>query len=114
MKKAMVLLAVTCVLCGLASAGGKGAVKTDLVDFYTGEIVGWVTVTGDQILNVHVKDGAPDLEAVVYTDGASDELTTNKNGVGNANLQLDTAATETYVVVVAPGVLYVAYPVPMP
>lgn len=31
MRKALILLAITCVLCGLAFAGGKGAVKADMV-----------------------------------------------------------------------------------
>ncbi len=53
MKKALVLLAITCLLCGSALAGGKGAVKADMVvhtDSATLEIPAG-TVVGSVILN---------------------------------------------------------------
>lgn len=84
MKKIMILLAATSLLCGLALAGGNGAVKTDMV-VYTdsgtdevpaGTVIGSVnlntTAAGTLIVVVNLDDAIPleddpDTEAVEDT-----------------------------------------------
>jgi hypothetical protein len=59
MKRAMILLAVTCVLCGLALAGGNGAIKADLTDRVApnpvvGSFVANVPAAKKLIIEVHL------------------------------------------------------------
>ena len=104
MKKAMILLAVTCILCGLAFAGGNGAVKAPLVDREdtadpptpVGFLVATVAATPKANVTISVKGGEPDTEYDVWIKVNGDNLTwpgdpsttlsTNKQGQGNAHV----------------------------
>jgi len=88
MKKAMILLAVTCALCGLALAAGKGAVKADMVvhtdsgteEMPAGTVVGSVnlntTADGCLIVVVNLDDAAQpeDDETTDPDEGVYDSL----------------------------------------
>jgi hypothetical protein len=122
MKKALVFLAITCLLCGLAFAGGKGAVKADMV-IHTdsaaygtpGTVVGSVnlntTAEGTLIVVVNLDNAAqpvddettdPDegiYDSLVWINGvkiegqvAVDCLKVNAKGQGTANYQVDLGA----------------------
>ena len=104
MKKAMLLLAVTCVLGSLAMAGGKGAVKAPLVDREedpepvtpVGFLVANVAATPKANIQISVKAGEADTEYDVWVKvngvnltwpgDPSATLSTNKNGQGNVHV----------------------------
>jgi ABC-type sugar transport system substrate-binding protein len=100
MKKSLVFTLLFLVsLATYALAQGQGAVRAEF-----DPNVGWVnlntTADGKLIVTAHLEDGAPDLEYSVtlrvrYEDGTTDiledvaTLTTNGQGKGNANVQVD-------------------------
>jgi hypothetical protein len=100
MKKVMILLTVFCLICGLAHAGGNGAVKTPLVDREGGAEVGFlvanVAATPKANIEISVKAGEPDTlyDVWVKVNGVnltwpgdpSTTLSTNKQGKGNAHV----------------------------
>lgn len=109
MKKAMILLALTCVLCGLALANGNGAQKVDLFTApiaADSEVVGWVifnvNAEGVVIAEVHLNDGEEGTYIVRLNRGDNDSyvanvdedtVTVNKAGKGNAHLAGDLAGS---------------------
>ena len=121
MRKAMISLATVCLLCGLAFAGGKGAVKADMVvhtdsgtaEMPAGTVVGSVnlntTASGTLIVVVNLDDAVQlqddplteEEEDVLYdcrirVNGeavdAVDCLKINANGEGTANVKVDLGA----------------------
>ena len=110
MKKAMILLAVTSLLCGLALGGpnGNGATKVDLYTSDDGApvepVVGWVifnvNAEGVVIAEMHLNDGEEGVYDVRLNRGTGDSftelvelgtVTVNKAGKGNAHLSGDLA-----------------------
>ena len=107
MKKLMILLTVSSLICGLAFAGGKGAIKVDLCVSDSGTpvkpVVGWVVfnvnANGVVIAEMHINDGEEGtydvkLNADDDTPGGVENLalvgvTINKAGKGNAHLSGD-------------------------
>ncbi|MDY0356987.1 MAG: hypothetical protein RBR19_13985 [Sedimentisphaerales bacterium] len=103
MKKLMILIAVTSLLCGLAFANGNGAQKVDLYVSDNGApvepVVGWVifnvNAEGIVIAQVHInkgEEGTYDARLNRGTDDSFDAsvdvqpITVNKAGKGNAHL----------------------------
>ena len=104
MRKTIVLLAVTCVVCSLAFAVGNGAVRVPLVDREdtadpptpVGFIVANVAATPKANIEVSVKAGEPDTlyDVWVKINGVnltwpgdpSTTLSTNKQGNGNVHV----------------------------
>jgi len=104
MKKLMILLTASCLICGIALAGGNGAVQAPLVDREGGAEVGFlvanVAATPKANIEISVKAGEPDTEYDVWVkvdgvnltwknDGSGDPsaiLSTNKQGKGNVHV----------------------------
>ena len=104
MKKLMILLTVSCLICGLTFAGGKGAIKVDLCESNNGTpnetVVGWVVfnvnANGVVIAEMHINDGEEgtcDVKLNVNEPGNMNRdlepVTINKAGKGNAHLSGD-------------------------
>ncbi|MHC4582307.1 MAG: hypothetical protein ACYS14_12700 [Planctomycetota bacterium] len=109
MKKLMILLTVSCLVCGLALAGGKGAVKADMVvhtdsgtvEMPAGTVVGSVnlntTAEGCLIVVVNLDDAVEGIyDSLVHINGtkildqvAVDCLKVNAKGQGTANYKVD-------------------------
>jgi len=100
MKKLMILLTASCLICGIALAGGNGAVQAPLVDREGGAEVGFlvanVAATPKANIEISVKAGEPDIEYDVWVkingtnltwpDDPSATLSTNKQGKGNVHV----------------------------
>lgn len=114
MKKLIILLTVSCLICGLALAGGKGAVKADMVvhsdsgtdEMPAGTVVGSVnlntTAEGCLIVVVNLDDAAEGVyDSLVHINGtkildqvAEDCLKVNAKGQGTANYKVDLGALD--------------------
>jgi len=100
MKKLMILLTASCLICGIALAGGNGAVQAPLVDREGGAEVGFlvanVAATPKANIEISVKAGEPDIEYDVWVKingtnltwphDPSATLSTNKQGKGNVHV----------------------------
>jgi hypothetical protein len=104
MRKALILVAATCLLCGLALAGGQGAVKAPLVDRQeqpdpitpVGFLVADVAASPKANIEVSVKAGEPDTAYDVWVKingvnltwpgDPSATLSTNRQGQGNVHV----------------------------
>lgn len=103
MKKLMILIAVTSLLCGLAFANGNGAQKVDLYVSDNGApvepVVGWVifnvNAEGIVIAQVHINKGEEGTYDARLNRGTNNmnhanvdvqPITLNRAGKGNAHL----------------------------
>ena len=100
MKKVVILLTVSSLICGFALAGGNGAVKAPLVNreggAESGFLVATVAATPKANVQISVKAGEPDTlyDVWVKVNGVnltwpgdpSATLTTNKQGKGNIHI----------------------------
>jgi hypothetical protein len=100
MKKLMIFLTVSSLICGIALASGNGAVKAPLVDREGGAEVGFlvatVAATPKANIEISVKAGEPDTEYDVWVKvngvnltwpgDPSATLSTNKQGNGNVHV----------------------------
>ena len=114
MKRLMILLTVSCLICGLALAGGKGAVKADMVvhtdtgtpEMPAGTVVGSVnlntTAKACLIVVVNLDDAVEGVyDSLVHINGvkildqvAVDCLKVNAKGQGTANYKVDLGAVD--------------------